>query len=74
MKKNGANNTALHFSAEKGNVETIKLLINVFGEENKELLFTHLMQQNINRKSALQLAVKCGDGNTLEALLNINRK
>ena len=71
MKQNQYQNTVLHFTP---NLEIIKLLLNVFGKENKQNLIEFLMIENEHKETALHRASSKEDVEVIKLLFNTFKK
>jgi ankyrin repeat protein len=65
---NDENETALHLATHMGFKELVKLLLNIFIEQEK--LIDFLMKEDINNITVLHLAAYKGNEEILELLLN----
>jgi len=54
-------NSALHYAAQKGHEETVKLLLNVFSEEESEKLMEYVMKENKIKYTPLHYASQNGN-------------
>merc|ERR1711925_11579 len=72
MKENQEKETALHLVSQKKNKAIIELLLNVFGEEQKENLIKFVMKEDFNKNTALHIALENEDYEIAKLLLNSN--
>merc|ERR1712034_254206 len=62
--------TILHFASHEGHKEIIKLLLNIFGEEEKDKLIEYVMKEDYKKYTALHFASHEGHEEIVSLLLN----
>jgi len=72
MQENNSKDTALHLVSRQNNKEIVQLILNIFGEEEKESLIKCVMKGNIHEDTALHIALQAENDEIAKLLLNLN--